>query len=237
MDGFVDSDWRNSITRRSTTGLLARFNRGVVQWRSKMQKTVAVSTAEAEYYLASKMTIEVLYLRLRNLLENMGLKQAPDIHMYEDNTSCINLKWGSHVIGGLERAKHIKHFAHEAIQNRQMRQVKVNTSKQLADIFTKPLQLPQFLVLRLDYYWADWKRASPERALRLRRGQEVPSRRCEDGCCRHRTPRDETRRPFGGVFPSKDSTRPKWSRSSAPVNPDPKHEWVKPDVQGLGFCR
>ena len=54
----------------------------------------------------------------------------------------------NHVIGGRQLAKHIdirKHFAHETIQNRQMRLIKVNTSNQLADIFTKPLQLPQFL--------------------------------------------------------------------------------------------
>ena len=66
--------------------------------------------------------------------------------MYEDNTACI--EWGNHVIGGRERAKHInirKHFAHEVIQRQEMRLVKVDTSLQLADIFTKPLPYPQFL--------------------------------------------------------------------------------------------
>ncbi len=63
------------------------------------------------------------------------------------------------MIGGRKRAKHIdirKHFAHETIQNRHMRLIKVDTSNsspifspsQLADIFTKPLQLPQFLSCR-----------------------------------------------------------------------------------------
>ena len=54
--------------------------------------------------------------------------------MYEDNAACI--EWGNHVISGRERAKHIdirKHFAHETIQNRQMRLIKVETSSQLAD--------------------------------------------------------------------------------------------------------
>ncbi len=53
-----------------------------------------------------------------------------------------------HVIGGRERAKHIdirKHFAHEVIQRGEMRLVKIDTSLQLADIFTKPLPYPQFL--------------------------------------------------------------------------------------------
>ena len=63
LDGFADSDSGNSITRRSTTGLVARYNRGVIMWRSKMQKTVSLLTAEAEYYSASEMAIKVLYIR------------------------------------------------------------------------------------------------------------------------------------------------------------------------------
>ena len=55
--------------------------------QSKMQKTVSLSTAEAEYYSASEMAIEVLYIR--SLLENMGFVQAPDSPVYEDNTVCI----------------------------------------------------------------------------------------------------------------------------------------------------
>ena len=90
------------------------------------------------------MAIEVLYLC--NLLENMGFEQAPDTPVYEDNVACI--EWGNHVIGGRERAKHIyirTHFAHKTIQNRQMRLIKVETSSQLADIFTKQPQLQQFI--------------------------------------------------------------------------------------------
>ena len=76
----------------------------------------------------------------------MGFTQDPDTPVYEDNTACI--EWGNHAIGGRERAKHInirKHFAHETIQNREMRLIKVDTTEQLADLFTKALQYPQFL--------------------------------------------------------------------------------------------
>jgi hypothetical protein len=65
--------------------------------------------------------------------------------VYEDNTACI--EWGNHVIGGRERAKHIdiwKHFAHEVIQNGQMKLISVATANHLADILTKPLYFPQW---------------------------------------------------------------------------------------------
>ena len=73
LDCFVDSNWGNIITRRSTTGLLALFNRGAITWRSK---TVSLSTAETEYYSASDMAIKVLYIC--NLF---GRKQYTDFWM------------------------------------------------------------------------------------------------------------------------------------------------------------
>ena len=76
------------------------------------------------------------------LVDGFGQKKLTPI--YEDNTACI--EWGNNVIGGRERAKHIdirKHFAHEVIQNGEMRLVKVPTKDQLADILTKGLHLPQ----------------------------------------------------------------------------------------------
>ena len=116
------------------------------------------------------MAFAVLYLR--DLLENMGFEQAPDTPgpVYEDNAACI--EWGKHVIGGRERAKHIdirKHFAHETIQKRQMRLIKVETSSQLADIFTKQLQLQQVLACR-------------DGLLTGQRGQALPQRGpCDSG--------------------------------------------------------
>ncbi len=86
-----------------------------------MQKTLAVSisTAEAEYYAASEMAFEVLYLR--NLLANIGYPEDPNMQVYADTTACI--EWGNHMIGGRERAKHLdnyKHFSHAVIQNQKM---------------------------------------------------------------------------------------------------------------------
>ena len=108
-----------------------------------MQKTVALSSAEAEYYAASEMAIEIIYLR--NLLANMRLPQVDNTAVFEDNTACI--EWSNHVMGGRERAKHIdirKHFAHEAVQNGHMRLFKIPTEYQLADLLTKGLNLIQF---------------------------------------------------------------------------------------------
>ena len=89
------------------------YNKSPIMWKSKMQKTTALSTAEAEYYSASMAGCEVSYLLA--LLQRLGFAQKNPTPVY----------------GGRDRAKHIdirKHFAHEVIQNGQMRLVKVPTS-------------------------------------------------------------------------------------------------------------
>ena len=70
----------------------------------------------------------------------MGFAPKSWTPVYEDNNACIELS--NNVIGGRERAKHIEireHFAHEAVQNFHLRLIRVHTSKQLTDIFTKGL--------------------------------------------------------------------------------------------------
>jgi hypothetical protein len=83
LDGFSDSDWGNSASRNSTSGLLARYNRSLLMWRSKIQKI-------EEYYLVSEMAIMIEMIYLSNLFANMGLQQE-DYYtkVFEDNTECI----------------------------------------------------------------------------------------------------------------------------------------------------
>ena len=61
------------------------YNKSPIMWRSKMQKTTALSTAEAEYYSASTAGVDVLYLR--NLLERLGFAQGNPTQAFEDSTA------------------------------------------------------------------------------------------------------------------------------------------------------
>ncbi len=136
LSGFTDSDWANSSScGQSTSGNLMFYNKAPIMRKSKMQKTTALSTAEAEYYSASTAGSEVLYLG--KLLERMGFAQTSPTPVYEANTASI--EWDNNVIGGRERAKHIdnqKHFAHDGIQNGEMLLVRAPAASQLTDILT-----------------------------------------------------------------------------------------------------
>jgi hypothetical protein len=142
--GYADADWGHSSSRRSTSGMVMRHNKSPIMWKSKMQKTTALSTADAEYCSASIAGCEVLYLR--DLLHRLRFSQKKPTPVYEENTAFI--EGGNHVIRGREQAKHIdipKYFTHEVIQNSQMLLVRVPAASQMSDVLTKELHLPQVL--------------------------------------------------------------------------------------------
>jgi hypothetical protein len=149
-----------------------------------MQKTTALSTAEAEYYSTSTAGSDVLFLR--KLLDQLGFAQQSAISVYEDNTACI--EWGNTIIGGRERAKHIdirKHFTHEVIPNGEMRLVQVPTPSQLADILTKGLHYLQWQACvpqqEGQFHYRD---PCPQEGMD-RQGLQVESRRPLRGVCSH----------------------------------------------------
>ena len=61
--GYTDADWGgNLITRRSTTGYIFFFNNTPISWASKLQKTTALSSYEAEYMAIKEVIKEYIYL-------------------------------------------------------------------------------------------------------------------------------------------------------------------------------
>jgi hypothetical protein len=58
---YVDTDWAGCPdTRRSTTGYIIKLTKSPVSWSSRRQRTVAISTCEAEYVAGYKATQEII---------------------------------------------------------------------------------------------------------------------------------------------------------------------------------
>ncbi|PRQ31062.1 putative RNA-directed DNA polymerase [Rosa chinensis] len=71
VSGYTDADWAGNITdRRSTSGYFTFVGGNLVTWKSKKQKVVARSSAEAEYRGMARGLCEMLWLR--NLLRDLG---------------------------------------------------------------------------------------------------------------------------------------------------------------------
>ena len=62
--GFMDADWAGCPTdRKSTSGGIFSIWSTVVSWYSKKQRSVALTSAEAEYMVASLAACEAIWMR------------------------------------------------------------------------------------------------------------------------------------------------------------------------------
>ena len=84
---YVDLDYTNDKeTRRSTTGFIYFMGSGPTSWYSKLQKCVATSIAEAEYYGLCECAKQALWYR--NILGEIK-DQRECIKIYIDNQAAV----------------------------------------------------------------------------------------------------------------------------------------------------
>jgi hypothetical protein len=144
---FSDSDYAgDQETRRSTSGNVFMFNNGPVAWGSKQQHCVTLSTAEAEYVAACEAAKVTIWLR--RLLHDITFTQRAPTPLLCDNQSTIKLVYNPELH---QRTKHIEirlHFIREKQAEGEINVSYVDTSHQLADIFTKPLDCAKFETCR-----------------------------------------------------------------------------------------
>ncbi|KAL0745479.1 hypothetical protein Bca101_102027 [Brassica carinata] len=134
--GYCDADWAGDrADRRSTTGYCTFIGGNLVTWKSKKQKVVSCSSAEAEYRAMLKLTNELVWIK--GILKHLEIDQATPMRMHCDNQAAIHIASNSVF---LERTKHIEVDCHKV---RQMIVLGVilpcytRSEDQLADVFTK----------------------------------------------------------------------------------------------------
>ena len=153
LHGFADSDWAgNGDHRRSVSGHIFMFGGGPVSWSSKTQKSVALSSCEAEYIALSAATQEAIYLR--NILEQLEFPQHQATMIYEDNQGCIAISKNP---VQLARTKHIDvrhHFIREKIHNKEINCEYISTTNQMADGLTKAVGAMKLEEFRKNVCWS-----------------------------------------------------------------------------------
>ena len=136
--GCSDADWAsNNMDRRSVSGYSFYFHGSLVSWSAVKQKSIALSSTEAEYYAMSHAFKEALWLRTF-----LGLLHFPvprPFPILSDNQAACSLSNSSAISA---RSKHIDirhHFIRDHIQAGSFTTIWVPTEDMPADIFTKTL--------------------------------------------------------------------------------------------------
>jgi hypothetical protein len=118
---------------------------GPVCWKSKLQTTVALSSAESEYYALAMGSQEAMWIKM--IVEEIGFGDfvSSPIKVFEDNQGCIKLAENPIVMG---RAKHIEtkmHFIRDLVLKGKIKLEYCPTEDMTADLLTKPLARVVFM--------------------------------------------------------------------------------------------
>jgi hypothetical protein len=141
---WVDSDWGGDQSRRSTTGLIIMINSMPIVWQSKLQKTIALSSAQAEYQAMRDLCKEVMWInQLLNTIPLLSHVINSPI-AYSDSQAAISISENSK---NHQKTKHIDiiyHFVRECVKRGIIHFHHVPTADQIADGFTKALTRQKF---------------------------------------------------------------------------------------------
>ncbi|WJZ89883.1 hypothetical protein VitviT2T_009069 [Vitis vinifera] len=141
--GYTDADWAGNITdKKSTAGYFTFVGGNLVTWRSKKQKVVALSSAEAEFRGMVKGICELIWLK--KLLAEIGIAPSSEMNLFCDNTAAIAI---SHNPVQHDRTKHVevdRNFIKQNLEEKIIQLPFVKSEDQLADVLTKAVSARNF---------------------------------------------------------------------------------------------
>ena len=142
LTSYSDADHAGcKLDRKSTSGSAQFLGDKLVSWSSKKQNCVSTSTAEAEYVAAASCCSQVLWMRTQLRDYGFSFNRIP---IYCDSKSAIAISVNpvQHT-----KTKHIDvryHFIKDHVEKGTIELYFVKTELQLADLFTKPLDVTRF---------------------------------------------------------------------------------------------
>jgi hypothetical protein len=143
--GYSDSNYAGyKVDRKSTSRTCQFLGRSLVSCSSKKQNCIALSTTEAEYVAIGACCAQLL--QTRQTFRDFGCRFIK-IPLFCDYESAIKL---ANNLVSHSRTKHIDiwhHFLRDHEAKGDIKICHVSAEKQLADIFTKPLNELRFCAL------------------------------------------------------------------------------------------
>jgi hypothetical protein len=149
---YSDSDWAgDKDNRRSVSGFVMFLCSVPIVWRSKQQKSVALSSSEAEFVAASEAVKEIIFVL--QVLESMGIKVKTPVTVRVDNMGAIFMTENS---SSGTRTRHIDtrwHFVRDLVDGKIVEIVFVKSAENFADGFTKNISTELHASHVGEYVW------------------------------------------------------------------------------------
>ena len=148
--GYADARYLSDPHKaRSQTGYVFNYNETAISWRSVKKTMVATSSNHSEIIAIHEASHECIWIRsmIHHIQESCGLssiKDKPTI-LFEDNVARIAQIKGGYIKG--DRTKHISpkfFYTHEIQKNGEIDVQQIQSSDNLADLFTKALPTSTF---------------------------------------------------------------------------------------------
>ncbi|GJZ22305.1 hypothetical protein Tco_0559344 [Tanacetum coccineum] len=113
-------------------------DRHPVDWKSAKQSTAAMSSTKAEYIVAAKASMEVVWMRkfIDGLGGVMPSNKRP-MEMLCDNELATTIANDPRILKGARHFQRKYHYIREVIQEREIILKKVHTHDNVDDLFTK----------------------------------------------------------------------------------------------------
>ena len=144
--GFSDSDFGSGEDRKSISGFCfqLQLDSSLISWKSQKQRTIALSSCEAEYVAIAYAAQESKFLQM--LLSEMLNVDKVEVKLGVDNQSALALAKNPICH---QRSKHIDvkyHFIRDEVEKGNIKLEYVSSSENRADIFTKPITSQKLLM-------------------------------------------------------------------------------------------
>lgn len=134
--GYTDADWGGDRTDgKSTSGYFTFVGGNLVTWRSKKQKVVARSSAEAKFRGMVHEICELLWIR--RILKDLDIELKTPMNLYCDNEAAVKI--ANNPVQH-DRTKHVeidRHFIKDHLEKKTVELPHVTSKEQLADMLTK----------------------------------------------------------------------------------------------------
>ena len=101
---MADSDFAGDRkTRKSVGGTLIFLGGAAIVYKTMLQRTIALSSTEAEFYALTEAGKLVLYVRF--VLQELGMEQTQPTTIYEDNRGCLQM---TQALKPTKRTRHVE---------------------------------------------------------------------------------------------------------------------------------